>query len=521
MTHQTYGLVRTFKVLEPERADPSSDFPRFRCSNPQTTATLSTTTMSILHLFRSLTHQSATFFLALISLPMIHCATPSYQTPITLGPGPHLFIDEHLIADQSFLSRTVNQPAKLAEPVITGRAGGDDNFQPYLSVLRDPDTARFRIWYGTPENSDQSHIATMESLDGINWIRPHRVLTDPHLIRFGVSVIDRGPGFLPGNERYILAFYENDGMKIALSADGLEWHMLTTDSVWKHNHDINSLHWDPIRRQFLAIGSVLVRLPGEESRRRIPHQTISTDLLHWEPIWPIINPKIGAPIEKGETQFYSMSGVIARGDLLIGLVKILRDDLNATPGKTAEEMGEMERKAAGLGYTVLAWTRDGVHWQRDHQPFIPNDPVPGRWDHAMAWGDEQIVVGDETYIYYGGYARGHKVARFDERQIGLAIMPRDRYVAREADLNQGRLMTRALLLNGSNLTVNARVVGALRVRLLDQDGESLPEFDWIELRGDSTEIPVDWAKSIASLSGKAVRLEFELTNACLFGFDLR
>ena len=47
-------------------------------------------------------------------------------------------------------------------------------------------------------------------------------------------------------------------------------------------------------------------------------------------------------------QFYSMSGVIARGDLLVGLVKVLRDDLNATPGKTAAEMGDLERKAAGL-----------------------------------------------------------------------------------------------------------------------------------------------------------------------------
>ncbi|MEZ5275093.1 MAG: hypothetical protein R3F07_01780 [Opitutaceae bacterium] len=449
------------------------------------------------------------------------CAAATMDTPITAGPGPHLFIDDHLIADQSFLTRTVNHPAKLPEPVITGGAGGDDNFQPYMSVLRDPETGRFRIWYGTPENSNQSHLATMDSPDGINWIRPHRVLADPHRIRFGVSVLDRGRDFLPADERYLFAFYENDGMKIALSPDGLEWRMLTTDSVWKHNHDINSLHWDPIRRRFLAIGSVLVRPPGGESRLRIPHQSVSPDLLNWEPMWPIITPKIGAPIERGETQFYSMSGVITRGDLLIGLVKVLRDDLNATPGMTAAEMGEMDRKAAGLGYTVLAWTRDGVRWQRDDQPFIPNDPVPGRWDHAMAWGDEQIVVGDETFVYYGGYARGHKVARFDERQIGLAIMPRDRYVAREADLNPGRLVTRPLLLNGSSLTVNARVVGGLRVRLLDRDFEPLPGFGWTELSGDSIAIPANWKEPLSSLTGKAVRLEYELTDTCLYGFDLR
>lgn len=37
----------------------------------------------------------------------------------------------------------------------------------------------------------------------------------------------------------------------------------------------------------------------------------------------------------------------------------------------------------------------------------------------MTWADCQLVVGDEMFIYYGGYARGHKVERFTERQIGL------------------------------------------------------------------------------------------------------
>jgi hypothetical protein len=466
---------------------------------------------------------SVNLFARMFALALLPVAlgTAAAASPITLGPGPHLFIDDHLIAEHSFLTRTVNHPAKLPDPVITGRRGGDDNFQPYLSVLRDPDTGRFRVWYGTPESFDQSHIGYMESEDGIHWIRPHRVLEDPHRIQFGVSVLDRGRDFSPAGERYVLGFYNRDGLKIAVSSDGLAWQMLTTETVWKHNHDINTLHWDPLRQRYLAVGSVLVRFPGEGFRRRVPHQSVSTDLLHWEPMWPIIMPKVGAPIEQGEMQFYSMSGVMARGDLLIGLVKVLRDDLNATPGLTTEEMGDTERKAAGLGYTVLAWTRDGVRWQRDHEPFIPNDPVPGRWDHAMAWGDEQILVGNETYIYYGGYERGHKVARYDERQIGLAIMPRDRYVAREADINPGRLVTKPLRLDGSRITINARVAGALRVRLLDESSQPLAGFEWQELTGDSTELAPGWSKPVSALAGNVVRLEFELRDALLFGFDLQ
>jgi hypothetical protein len=460
--------------------------------------------------------------LALAAFSPASAAASSMADPIRLDPGPQLFIDEHLIAEQTFLSRTVNQPAKRPEPVITAK-GGDYNHQPYLTVLRDPDTGRFRVWYNTPVTYGRSHLAYMESTDGIHWIRPFRLLQDPSWINYGASVIDRGRDFKPAGERYAFAFWHGGGTRIAVSPDGLDWRMLSPDPVWLHNHDITSLRWDPVRKHYFLIGTVKTPGPlwkGEEEGQRIPHQTVSKDLLTWEEKWPIILPKSCAPIEQGETQFYSMSGVITRGELMIGLVKVLRDDLNATPGKTAAEMGDLKRKAAGLGYTVLAWTRDGRHWQRDHEPFLPNDPDPARWDHAMAWGDDQILVGDETYIYYGGYQFGHKAARYEARQLGLARMPRDRYVAREADLNPGRLVTRSLSFNAGTLSVNARVVGAMRVRLLDASGQPLADYGWVELKGDSVKHPVSWPKGIAALGGKAVRLEFELTHSQLFGFQL-
>jgi len=444
------------------------------------------------------------------------------KTPIELKPGPHFFIDEYLIAEQSFLSRTVNIPEKVPEPVVTGGMEKDGNFQPYMSVLRDSESGRYRIWYNTAEHISQSHIGYMESEDGINWIHPHRVLKDPHEIKFGVTVLDRGRKWNNPDQRFVLGFWHGGGLMIAVSRDGLDWNMLSEDVVLKHNHDINSLHWDPIRKHYLAIGSVRLehkRWEGEGTRR-IPHMSVSKDLLNWEEKWPIFMAKIGAPIEKGETQFYAMSGVIARGDLLIGLVKMLRDDLNATPGKTAKEMGDMNRKGAGIGYTVLAWSRDGRTWQRDHIPFLPNDPHPERWDHAHVWGDEQIIVGDETYIYYAGYKRGHKVERFDERQIGLARMPKDRYVAREADINTGTLITKPLILKGSRLTVNAYVVEEMRVRLLDKSGNPLEGFGWIEIRGDAIAHEVGWLKSLKSLGKKPVRIEFQLRDAQLFSFDL-
>ncbi|NOX64899.1 MAG: hypothetical protein GXO85_03665 [Chlorobi bacterium] len=448
---------------------------------------------------------------------------------IKLSKGPHLFIDDYLIAENSFLNRTVNNPKKLSEPILRGGKKYDDIWQPYVSVLKDPKTGIFRMWYNVPVNENEMsrcRIGYIESYDGIHWIRPHKVLDFPSEIQFGVTVLDRGIDFEDPSERFVLATYLKPGLRIATSPDGFKWTLISDKPVLLHNHDITSVFWDTIRKQYFAIVSHRLSGFGDPSnpsiddRRRIPHESISKDLKHWKKIWPIIEPKISAPIEEGETQFYAMSGVLTRGDILIGLVKVLRDDLNATYGKTGKEMGDMKRKAAGIGYTVLAWSRDGITWQRDHEPFIPRNPVPGTFDHAMAWGDEQIIVGDETYIYYAGYERGHKINRFNERHLGFARMPRDRYVSMEADFNGGTLITKPLILNGKKITINANVVGECKVRLLDNNYEPISGFGWINLIGDSVSHKVNWQEDLYSLSDKSVRLEFKLKNAQLFGFDL-
>jgi hypothetical protein len=452
----------------------------------------------------------------------------SFTDPLILNKGPHLFIDDYLIAYQSFLTRVVNSPQNLDRPVLTGGEKNDQVFQPYLSILHDEQTGKFRMWYNSPvESKDPSycHIAYTESPDGIHWQRPPEILKDPHEIQFNVSVLDQGIDYKDKCRRYILAAYLSPGLRISTSPDGLNWTSVSDKPVVLHTHDINSLYRDPIRNQYIAIVSQMIKgyadptNPSIDDARRIPHETVSKDLISWEPIWQIISPKL-APKEKGETQFYSMSGILARGDLLVGLVKVLRDDLNAEPDKSARDMGDMTRKAAGTGYTVLAWSHDGRTWDRDYEPFISNNSMPGTFDHAVAWGDEQIIVGNEIYIYYGGYERGHKVNRFEERHIGLACIPVDRYVSRDADLNIGTLLTKPIIINAGYLTVNANVRGEGRIRLLDSKCQPIDGYGWISFMGDSVAHKIAWNKSLKNISGKPVCLEFELRDAQLFGFDL-
>ena len=428
--------------------------------------------------------------------------------PIALGPGPHLFIDDTLIDSQEGLERRIVRPARQPWPVVTG-GPQDRNFQPYVTVIRDARSGRFRIWYDVPENEQGSHLATMESEDGIRWIRPHRVLADPTPIQFGASIIDEGAESADPSNRFKLGYYHGRGLCVAASPDGLSWKPLAAKAVLEHDHDINSIFRDPIRKRYIAMVSTYGTGEKWSGRRRFTLTSTSEDLIHWRKPWAAIRPD---EKDEGETQFYCMAGIIARGDLLIGTLKVLRDDLPADAGGPAR----------GIGTTALAWSRDGEHWERSREPFFDRNPEPGSWDHAMAWMDCQLLVGDETFIYYGGYARGHKVERFTERQIGLARMPRDRYVARAtAGDRPGRLRAPPLTLGARSMTVNARVEGDLRARILDLEGKPLPGFeDSDPIRGDSVAHAVRWKGDLAGLKDRPVRLEFSLRNGALFGFDL-
>ncbi len=435
--------------------------------------------------------------------------------PLRLGPGPHLFVDDFLIEESSGLTRRVNRPARdprIPNPILTAKKDGV--FQPYATVIRNPQSGRFRVWYGAQTAAHDvalSHLTTMESDDGIHWIRPPRRLADPGLIRYFSSVVDDGPDSPDPRKRFKLAFH-GGGLNIATSPDGLSWTMLRREAVLEHNHDINNLCYDALRDQYVATFSVFATGRTWHGSRRATMHSTSRDLVHWEKPWYVLTAD--DRLDQGRTEFYAMSGYIQRGGLWIGLVKLLRDDLAAagTP-----------RGSAGIGYTTLAWSRDGRHWQRDRTAYFEPDPKPGAWDHAHAWIDCQTPVGKEVFLYYGGYKNGHKVNRFEERQIGMVRILRDRYVSRDAEASEGVLRTPPVILAAGEMTLNAKVDGRLQVRLLDLDGRPLPGFDVDDHRpihGDSLAHAVRWPKPLAKVGKKPVRIEFRLENAQLYGFDL-
>lgn len=439
---------------------------------------------------------------------------------VTLSIGPNLFIDDYLIAESCGLQRTTHQPEKLAEPIL-------DQDRPtfHLSALYDDNLGMYRMWYNamTPKKG----IAYAESRDGIHWDLPELGLIEENLVDFplghwGCTLIDEGREYAEPSRRYKMAHYDS-GMAVGFSADGMKFTPYEKNPVLPANlpdyhsnviSDIIDICYDPLKGEYL-MGCKLWRegypgkpLNAEEGSRRCVGMSTSKDFINWGIPDLIITPDL----HNGLEEFYGFMPSV-RGNLYIGFLRILRDDLPATPGGPVE----------GIGWTELMTSRDGRNWTRYQEPFIDRDPRENIWDHAMAWYGDSITVGDKDYIYYGGFRAGHKIReKRGDRDVGMGILRKNGFVSRDADSGGGILKTPPAVIPGKQMTVNANVSGELQIRLIDAEGEVLPGFDrkdCVPLKGDSVAHEVKWHKSRVLPQGEIISMEFSLRDAELYGFD--
>jgi hypothetical protein len=469
----------------------------------------------------------------------MHSPTAASPGPFVLGPGPHLFIDDHLIADSEGLARVTHRPARLPCPVL--RRAEPWHLQPqWFLHVQPPGThgaEGFRVWYNVKNPGGRPAIcyAYAESVDGVHWQRPdlglvevdgstHNNLIAAPLGHFALFFVDEGPSYAPAERRYKLGYYD-EGLCVAFSADGLRFTEFAGNPVipahppgmkWGDPgyanivSDILDGCWDPRRDEYL-LGCKVEQggYPGKphhhgEGWRRCVGVAASGDFVSWSCPSLVVTPDPAHGLE----EFYGFKPTV-RGDLYLGFLRVLRDDLPADDGGPIE----------GIGWTELMTSRDGRAWTRHQEAFIDRDPRPGTWDHAMAWYADCVTVGDREYVYYGGYSAGHKVGH---REVGLGFLRRNGFVSRDAGPRGGQLRTPVVRLDGASLTINA-VAAEVRLRLTTPDGQPLPGFDWEDCeapRGDGVAHAVRWRDAPERLPAGPLRLEFAIDRGALYGFDV-
>ena len=462
---------------------------------------------------------------------------------VALWPGPQLFVDDYLVLKQEGLAKTTHHPHRLPHPVVGGKEFGP--WQTYMTVLRDAESKKFRMWYNAwvpkPGSKGGTHLAYAESKDGIEWQAPSlKIMGDNnHLMPlrdYGAAVIDEGPAFADKPRRFKLGWYDETpgkrGLALGFSPDGLRWTPYERNPVLPGEHpeddyrfthaldDSVEIFWDPLRARYVLFAKTKAipedgwqRVKAGWGLRRLVSSSVSRDFTHWELPWRIITPE---PRDEGLPEFVAAAPPICRGGLLIGMARILHDDFSADPGGPV----------AGIGYSTLLTSRDGESWERHDDIFFNRNLEPDTWDHAMSWVSSQVIAGDETFCYYGGFRHGHKVNPATERQIGLARMRRDGYVSRDAfGPDPGWLMTPLVKSERfAAFTVNAEASrGQVRVQVRDQRLQVVPGFSFAEctpLRGDGLRQEVKWPvnTTLNKLEGVPFHLEFRVADARLYGF---
>ncbi len=471
---------------------------------------------------------SKTIFVMIIAIG-ISAAAGNSSSVLEIGLNPQLFMDDYVVDRMEGLARKVHSPVKLSRPVLDNQQFGTN--QPFLSVLFDKVTNRFRLWYNRAPG-----VWYTESEDGVRWGKPVK-LNVP--CTFCCSVLDTQGFETNPARRYKFIGYDNSkgrspGDYVAFSPDGKTWTVPAGNPVlpaysgdakqWKPNEvdDIVDAFYDPLHHHYAAAVKVWALAgdhlaPGPRAGsgyRRLVGLSVSDDFLHWTDPRRIFVPDAK---DEGLIEFYGMGGVHARGSLLIGFLRVLRDDLPCDKGGPAN----------GIGYTVLASSRDGITWQRFREPFLDRDPKPGRWDHAMTWISAAVPVGDEVYFYYGGYARGHKIQMSRDRQIGLAKLRKDGYVSLSAGTETGFLLTHPIIFAGKQLFLNIdSSQGEARVEIQQPDGKPIAGYalDQCErISSNSIGHIVKWQDrtDLSTLAGKPVCLKVVLRKTDLYAFKFQ
>ena len=158
-------------------------------------------------------------------------------------------------------------------------------------------------------------------------------------------------------------------------------------------------------------------------------------------------------------------------NLFIGLLWVYR-----TPSRTS-------RHGKFLGGRIdcqLAYSYDGWHFQRGpREPFIANAD-PGRIGAGCILPCSLLATESEIRLYCCASAQEHAVFGEESPRRSAILMHRlrpDGFVCLEAASGQGRLKTRALLVQGGRLSFNVQAPGGqLLVGVSDADGKPIPGY---------------------------------------------
>jgi hypothetical protein len=450
------------------------------------------------------------------------CVAPGEDTAYRLSAarGPYFVCDRRVVEDYWNIERFVTPLVRQAKNPLITRDRPWEGTGPHMggSVLRDPDTGYFRMWYSVfnryaYENKlpFSYNVCYAESDDGLVWRKPVLGVFDfqgsasNNCIRLGGDKTQNidvcwnpAPGVHAG--RLLAIHNQRGGVFVSTSDDGATFKRVTEQPAISYHSDThNNFVFDEARGRWLLF--CRPRAYAGDHKRRVALQT-SPDLLRWTHERTIL-----VPTETEAQEYYGMT-VFRRGDLFFGVVQIYD-------------------RTTGLLHAELAWSGDGEQWDLlpKHPPLL-GVGAPGAWDAGMVLlAESPVAVGDKWWFYYGGFPLPHDTREENVGAIGLATVERDQLVGmRPPSKEAGTILSRPFVPDGRRLTVNARIRARLAAELRTDNNKPVPDFtladcDGVTETGFASELR--WrGRKLSDCPEKEVRVLFRLEEVELFSFEL-
>ena len=496
-----------------------------------------------------------------------------------IGSHKELFIDEATIASMKNVRLTMNAPYQDHEPVFLPEAPWEYRIHPYATVMREGDI--FRLWYlayewdppagvelpvtGTAEDGarfwehTRGRLCYAESTDGVHWERPDLGLVpycgsgDNNILGPAVHDPVRQAGWnagtvfvdptAPPEQRYKLwseikvGEEGKSGLTGFCSPDGLRWTPCGNNPLPGPCDCLNVVFWDERIQQYVGYSRLWIA-DSRGDRYRAVRRLVSPDFENWEDMGLVLaadEVDLALPVKRHRQsrQIMDFHGNCVfkypgTSDAYLALPEVWWHwSTNPFPaaGRDQEKMG-------GFPDTVdvqLATSRDGIKWQRagGRNPFLRLGP-PDAGDSKMIYAFTQpLQVGDELWIYYGGFRYGISEGVALKRGAYFRARLRlDGFISADAPYEGGELVTVPLRFRGERLALNADTSagGAIRVQIEDEGGNPIEGYSMgqaDEVNGNSVRHIVTWENSpnVGDLAGRAVRLRFMMNGCKLYSFQ--
>jgi len=453
---------------------------------------------------------------------------------IEVAQQKQLFLDDFVIASMEGVRRVLHSPRKHpGNPVVRADRSWELFVRSPVTAVYDPEAKLFHMWYhayyGPPGGpAEGAHAAYARSRDGLHWEKPALGLfalegsTDNNLLNAGMrSVVINSDDPDPKHR-----FLGLSGGSVPMSAagyyspDGLHWTKFAESSG-----DLRHAPRTPPNpnARFLFLSQTWAGKNAWGAGRRGVMRADSENFADWGGYRVIFE---AGPDDPPNLEFYSMEPADFRlahsyHGLYLGFLWRFHTDLQGkhNPANNVAMSGTID--------VELAVSRDSVHWQRvaPGTPFLGLGPV-GAFDSGMVFLCSMVEYRDRLYFYYDGWDREHGDLGPARPAIGLATLPRERFVSVEPEGDHGVMTTRPFVVGGDELWVNVDARrGKLLVEALDEAGRQRPGFgasDCEPVTKDGLRLRVRWKKrAVSELRSQVVRLRFHLRGrAELYAFQI-